>query len=273
MGNTAKALESYRKFLESIPLEHYRVMLKDVKWVEQDLPSEILPLGSIFHYYWHQQDFLDFDSWFEQFWDELHTNPTSFVVLRDFKKYYFDKDDDGWFKLGFRARMYRTWVSVLTQLDFCYAFLYACERQNKRLTLEANAELDAKGVNLRIGQLDFQVAKITQRKEARPSAAERKKIAIPYAVYNLDEYMRLSLSSRVSPENRIKYRRSMQAFHKYFISLKNGFVVFGENYVNRIVENLDEPARLRAGINQILLELSGATVIEQYLSEAYEYKF
>ena len=257
MGNAATALQSYRKFLESIPLDKYRGKLKDVKWVEQDLYPELLPLGSIFRNYWHEQNFLDFESWFEQFWEELHSNPASLVPLKHFKKYYFDKDNDGWFKLGFKARMYRTWVSVLTQLDFCYIFLYVCEKQGKHLRLEANAELDAKGVDLRVGQLDFQVAKITHRKEARPSGAEKKKIAIPYAVYNVDEYVRLSHSPRVSPANRTKYRNSLQAFHKYFIYLKNGFVVFSELYVDQIVTNLDNPLKLRATINKMLLELSG----------------
>ncbi len=33
-------LTNYRKFLESIPLSKYREELKDIKWVEQDLPKE-----------------------------------------------------------------------------------------------------------------------------------------------------------------------------------------------------------------------------------------
>lgn len=33
-------LEKYRKFLETIPLAKYREELKDIKWVEQDLPKE-----------------------------------------------------------------------------------------------------------------------------------------------------------------------------------------------------------------------------------------
>lgn len=257
MMTASELLHSYRKFLESIPLDEYRDKLRDVKWVEQDLYPELLPLTSIFDNYWHKQNFLDFESWFEQFWEELHSDPIRATALQSFKKYYFDKDDDGWFKLGFKARMYRTWVSVLTQLDFCYMFLYVCEQRSKSLRLEANAELNARGVNLRIGQLDFQVAKITHRKEARPSGAERRKITIPYAVYDIGELERLSCSPRVSPTNRRKYQNALKAFYKYFLSLKNSFVVFSEHYVNQIVANLDSISKVRAAIDTMLRELSG----------------
>ncbi len=74
MGNAATALDSYRKFLESIPLDEYRERFRIVKWVEQDLPRDLLPQWSIFKHYWHEQNFLDFNSWFEDFWEELHSN-------------------------------------------------------------------------------------------------------------------------------------------------------------------------------------------------------
>lgn len=257
MKDAVNALQTYRRFLESIPLDRYRDELKDVKWVEQDLYPELLPLVSVFRNYWHRQNFLDFETWFEQFWGELHSNRESLIALKAFKKYYFDKEDDGWFKLGFKARMYRTWVSVLTQLDFCYMFVYVCKKQGKHLMLEANAELDAQGINLRVGELDFQVGKITHRKEARPSEEViKKKITIPYAVYNIDEYKRLSVSPRVSEISKRKYRNAIQAFDRYFVTLKNGFVVFSEFYVMQIVANLDNSYQLQATINALRREIA-----------------
>lgn len=258
MGNAAIALQSYRKFLESIPLDDYREKFRIVKWVEQDLPRDLLPQGSIFRHYWHEQNFIDFESWFEDFWEELQTDVMSVAALKDFKKYYFDKNNDGWFKLGFKARMYRTWTAVLTQLDFCYMFAYVCHKQGRSVNLEANAELDISGIDLRVGNIDFEVGKITQRKEARSAAAARRnRIRIPYAVFNVGEYERKSHSSRVSPSSRIEYRNALQAFHKYFVLLKNGFVVFSEHYVDQVVRNLDDPDNLKAAISRMLLELSG----------------
>lgn len=117
--NSINDLKKYREFLETIPLDKYREELKNVKWVEQDLNkagqiqlgSALLPLASIFKYYWEKRQFLTFEKWFESFWEELNTKSESKQALKEFKKYYFDKNGDGWFKKGFKARMYRTWVS------------------------------------------------------------------------------------------------------------------------------------------------------------------
>lgn len=256
--DSLEALQRYSRFLESIPLDEYREEFRIIKWVEQDLPRDLLPQGSIFRHYWHTQNFLDFESWFEDFWEELQSDTTSVTVLKDFKKYYFDKNNDGWFKLGFKARMYRTWTAVLTQLDFCYMLAYICDKHGRKVKLEANAELDISGIDLRVGNIDFEVGKITQRKEARSAAiARRNRIRIPYAVFDIDEYERLSQSQRVSPSNRRNYHNALQAFHKYFVLLNNGFVVFSEYYVDQVARNLDDPDKLKTMIKRLLTELSG----------------
>lgn len=257
MSNAVNDLASYRKFLESIPLAKYRGELKDIKWVEQDLPKEMLPLASIFRYYWNKRKYLDFEEWFETFWGELNANSESKQVLKQFKKYYFDKNGNGWFKAGFKARMYRTWVSVLTQLDFCYVFEYICAKEGKNLQLEANAELDRKGIDAKVGDIGFQVAKISQRKEARTGHKKKKVVTIPYAVFRIDEFKRKSESSRVKPKDRIGYKKAIASFYKYFILLKNGFVVFNESYLKRIIDNIDDIEKVNSAVEQIALELSG----------------
>jgi len=258
MVDSLEVLHQYRRFLESIPLDEYREKFRIIKWVEQDLPKDLLPQGSIFRHYWHEQNFLDFECWFEDFWGELQSNATRLTALKDFKKYYFDKNNDGWFKLGFKARMYRTWTAVLTQLDFCYMLAHVCDKHSKKVKVEANAELDISGIDLQVGDIDFEVSKITQRKEARSAAtARRNRIRIPYAVFNVDEYERKSHSQRVSPSSRIEYRNALHAFRKYFLLLKNGFVVFSEHYVDQVVRNLDNPDELKTMIERLLTELSG----------------
>lgn len=62
--------------------------------MEQDLPKEILPLTSIFRYYWEQRNFLSFEDWFEKFWEEINTNSVSKSSLEKFKKYYFNRELD-----------------------------------------------------------------------------------------------------------------------------------------------------------------------------------
>jgi len=262
MCSATRDLELYREFLESIPLDEFREEFRKIKWVEQDLPAEMLPLASIYEHYWDAHNFLDFDSWFECFWEELHSTPESLRVVKQFKKYYFDKDGDGWFKEGFKARMYRTWIALLTQLDFCYVLASVAEKQDKELELVCNAELDRKGIDLRIGDIGFQVAKVSQRKEARAAAKTKKKggievISIPYPVYNIQEIERKTTSSRVKPENREAYKRTLVSFFRYCAILDNEFVVFGEDYVTPIVENIGDPNELKKRLTQISLELSG----------------
>lgn len=253
--NPIEDLKKYHKFLETIPLGKYREELKDIKWVEQDLPMEILPLASIFKYYWEERRFLSFDEWFEIFWKELNTNPQSKEALKRFKKYYFDKNNDGWFKKGFKARMYRTWISVLTQLDFCYMFEYVSAKEGKNLQLKCNADLDARGIDARVMDIDFQVAKISHRKEARTAGGKKRVVTIPYAVFNIEELERRCYSPRV--KDRSEYQKTLSSFRKYFAQLQNGFIVFKENYIRPIIDNIDSIEKVRKVIRQILLELSG----------------
>jgi len=257
MKDPIEDLRKYRKFLESIPLDKYREELKDVKWVEQDLPPEILPLISIFKYYWEERKFLDFEEWFEKFWKEINTSEKSKKALEKFKRYYFNKslEENEWFKKGFKARMYRTWLSILTQLDFCYMFEYICAKERKNFQLKCNAELDAKGIDAKVNDIEFQVKKISQRKEARRINRKKKVIPIPYVVYNIEDLKKKINNPRV--RNKTRYQKMLKAFHNYFECLENGFVVFKENYLKQIINTLSDIEKIRERVNKILIELCG----------------
>jgi len=225
--------------------------------VEQDLPKEILPLASIFKYYWEERKFLKFDEWFEEFWGEINTSSESKKALEEFKKYFFNKslEENDWFRKGFKARMYRTWVSVLTQLDFCYMFEYVCAKEGINLQLECNAELDAKGIDAKVNNIGFQIAKISQRKEARTVGGKKKIITIPYAVFNIEEFEKRVTSPRVKDKS--GYQKALGSFHKYFTLLKNGFVVFKENYLKQIINHINDVEKVRQTVDEISIELSG----------------
>ena len=257
MKDSFTDLERFRRFLESIPLEKYREELKTIKWVEQDLPREILPLESIFKYYWEKKEFLSFEDWFEDFWSEINISQEKKEALEGFKRYFFDRglDENDWFKKGFKARMYRTWISLLTQLDFCYVFEHVASKKKLNLSLVCNAELDAKGIDAMVNDIGFQIAKISERKEARAGKTRRKILPIPYAVYNLDKINRKISNPRT--RNKAKYIKMLEVFYKYFSVLKNGFVVFREDYVERIVDNINDFNGLREIIFEIQNELTG----------------
>jgi hypothetical protein len=255
MRNTKESdLYRFRDFLGKIPLVKYREEFKDIKWVEQDLPKEILPLRSIYKYYWDKREFLDFEEWFEEFWKEINENQESKKALEEFKKYYFNRtiEENDWFKKGFKARMYRTWISILTQLDFCYMFEYICEKERRNFTIECSAELDMKGIDAKVGETYFQIAKITHRKEARPGKRKMKIIQVPYAVFDIEELQRRIQNPQT--RNKEKYRKLLKAFEKYFDVLENGFVVFKEDYVKMIIENLENQEELEKIISKIFKE-------------------
>jgi hypothetical protein len=153
--------------------------------------------------------------------------------------------------------MYRTWISVLTQLDFCYVFEYVCAIKGINLQLECSAELDEKGIDARVNDIGFQVAKISQRKEARSGGTKKTIITIPYPVFNIEEIKRKIISNRVKEENKIRYQKILEAFNRYFIQLKNGFIVFGEKYIEEIVNNINDIEKVREAVNKIWKELSG----------------
>ncbi len=256
MKNPEEKLADYRQFLTTIPLKEYRENFKSIKWVEQDLYKKMLPQWSIFRCYWESENFMSFDEWFEDFWKELHSSDKSHEVLKEFMKYYFDKDDNGWFKKGFKARMYRTWASVLTQLDLCYVLVYLSDKLNIDLSLEANADLDIKGIDLIVNGVSLGVTKISERKEAR-AGKKKRLISVPYAVFNMEVYKKRIESTRVTPENRQQYKRTVEAFYEYFHMLGNGFVVFADEYGKRILENSNDESALKQAIENISSEIRG----------------
>ena len=263
MKNPLEDLKKYRYFLETIPLDEYRKKLKDIKWMEQDLVPQLFPLKSIYTNYWEGADFLSFEDWFDKFWNELQQNQPQKIkdlkeLVRAHRKFYEDKVNNNLNNkvfLGFKARMYRTWISVLTQLDFCYMFEHICAKEGKDLQLESNAELDAQGIDARINDIGFQIAKISQRKEAAKILRKKKVVLIPYVVWDIDE-LKQKLQN---PKTRIKsiYQKMINSFEKYFVRLENGFIVFREGYLKIIIDNIENIEAVRKAVKKISLELSG----------------
>lgn len=76
-------------------------------------------------------------------------------------------------------------------------------------------------------------------------------------MFNIEEFERLINSPRVRDENKKGYQNALKAFHRYFIRLKNGFVVFYEDYLLAIIDNIDNIKKVRKAVERISLELSG----------------
>jgi hypothetical protein len=68
--------------------------------------------------------------------------------------------------MGFKARIYRTLISLLTQFQFAYSW-----RANCKLPLDSSAEMDMNGLDALVKYKDksigIQMKKETYRREAR----------------------------------------------------------------------------------------------------------
>ncbi len=231
-----RAREGFREFLKTIDLDKYRMLFKDKKYVEQDLPEGVVKemLKSLYEYYWVNKQFLSFDEWFNILWSRV----TKLEEFKNFIWYYWrmtlgkDKDWDEWFKVGFQARLYRTWTAVLTQFDFMYTFACVLEEKGMKMPISASPELNMKGVDLRLrvkdSLIDFQVSKISHRKEAR-GEIRKGVIVIPYPV--------------VSRRNLANKPNILNIFDKYYEELENGFIVFkkelAEEVLNKVLRGED----------------------------------
>ena len=229
----AKAiLEKFETFLATIPLDRYREELEPVKTVEQNLPRDLNPLPAIYANYWVSsvpKKFPDYEDFFCTWWRN-HLLP-----LDDFIQKYFWGCSRDFVRLGFKARLYRTLISVLTQFHFAYSWKAYCQ-----LELEASDELDMNGIDALVHcegkRIGLQIKKETYRPEARERGrfASRRipvdiMIEIPYTLTKPEEWERQIKGARKS-DTRERYELFFLLAKKLQRWLDNGFVVFQPDY-------------------------------------------
>lgn len=182
-----KDLSKFEEFLKSINMEKY-YHLRLIKTVEQDLPKDLLPLELYYEYYWNTTDFKDYDEVFRIYWNEK-LNP----YIYEFIKKYFYGCSLQFIEEGFRARLYRIWVSILTQFHFQYLWNALFDEN-----IVSTPDLDFIGIDgvfemnkLKVG---IQIKKISYRKEVldrRFAKSQRNYVDIivevPYLVIDVED--------------------------------------------------------------------------------------
>ena len=245
-------LKDFENFLAGIPLEKYRKELMPVKTVEQDLPPKLNPLPAIYESYWHPERrdssprFPDYEEFFEKWW-ERNTD-----AIDDFKRTYFWGCSYEFVRLGFKARIYRTLISVLTQFHFAYTWLVYC-----RSHLSSSPELDMRGLDAKVEVKDIevgiQIKKQTYRSEAKgPGRFSSRRypvaliIEVPYTLLKEDEWKHKA--DRARKEETRTYAEYFRVLAKeYQRWLENDFVVFAPDYAMMVerfaIEKTTEIAR------------------------------
>jgi hypothetical protein len=214
-------LQQYVDFLLTIDLSKYREKYRLIKSVEEDLPNNVQILDSIYQYYWVERNLLPFEEFISkvivdknQELREYNRKRSGYSVLADPA---FELFLEGWV-----ARQYRTWVSILTQIQLGY--LAASVFPDKKIIM--SEELDRKGIDIRIsGLIDIGVKKVTKRTDVTILSEESEGVTpIKYWVPSGEVLKNPKL------KNGKGYKKAYLDFLNdgYLDHLENGFIIFNK---------------------------------------------
>jgi len=176
-------LEKFDKFLQSVELMAYREKYMPIKIVEMNLPKSIQAIELLYRVYWDEKNFIDFEEFYKIYEKEKRHE------LRKFQK------KSGMcpkcFKKGIKARTYRTWAGLITQIHAGYV----AERVFGPSTVKMSEELDRHDADIQVQYkgiiLNYDVKKIANagvmgRGHVPRNPILGEKISIRYEVPNLD---------------------------------------------------------------------------------------
>ena len=158
-------------------------MYMSIKIVEMNLPKSIQAIEFLYRVYWDDKHFIDFDDFYKIYEKEKRRE------LRKFQK------KSGMcskcFKKGIKARTYRTWAGLITQIHAGYV----AERVFGPGTVKMSEELDREDADIQVQYkgiiLNYDVKKIANagvmgRGHVPRNSILGEKISIRYEVPNLD---------------------------------------------------------------------------------------
>jgi len=215
--------KEYENFLSTIDLKKYREQYSKIKSVEEDLPKNIQILKLIYKTYWEDKKFTDYDS----FWDVYFKLYEKLLIDYNIKRNGNSIHSDGAYLAfldGLKARLYRTWASILGQIQLGYVIKSIYTDREVLMS----AELDWGGVDIRVvGYEDYDVKKITKRKDIKTERINNDEtIKIRYYVPSRDviENPYLKNGEYCKPYLDFKKDNTLDI-------LPNGFVIFTENVI------------------------------------------
>lgn len=224
--------KKFEKFLSSVDLDSYREKYRPIKIVEMDLPKDIQAISLLYEVYWDKKEFISFDDFYKIYLKEKKE------LLELFRKKI--RMCEKCFYLGLPARIYRTWASLITQIQGGYV----AESVFGKDTVSMSGELDYKGADIQVNYkghiLNYQVSKESFSREVRAQKEVKKKIEgefidLPYTVPNNDVF---DNPKKRDGEYKIAYIRFMK--DKTLKRLENGFVIFTEKAFKPQKEKIDK---------------------------------
>lgn len=227
--------EKFDNFVKTIDLEKYRLQYSHIKIVEMDLPANIQALKTIYKYYWSEIDLdniPDFDKYYELYYNDCKNEIELFRIKTEMC--------ENCFKKGLKARIYRTWASLITQIHAGYV----AEKVYGKGSVEMSDVLDHEGKDFVITYnektIPIQVKKETHRPEARILRKNSDDIiSIFYCVPQKKDFERpYYVKTKI-------LKPQMSDFVAYSSDgildrYSNGFVVFTEKVFRDLIPYFDE---------------------------------
>lgn len=224
-------LQKFEKFLKIIDLEKYRQKYQPIKIVEMDLDRDIISVYSIIELYWDKRDFVCFEEFYKKFLVKYKN------ALDKFRKKV--KMCKKCFYLGMEARVYRTWVSLLTQI---HAGLLAEEVFGKDSIIMTGILDVEKSVDFQIfynsSQYNVHIKKISQSREVRQERPKPKNplpgqhIKLNYLVWNPGK---TKYDKKGNPRKWFLKSQKLYAGNRF----QNGFIVFKKEYFEDLKKTIN----------------------------------
>lgn len=210
-------LDKFEEFLKQIDLNKYRKLYSKIKLVELDLPRNIQAINHLYEYYWTKRDgYLGYEDFYKQYLDDLQKEIEEFR-----EESLFSKD---MFYLGLPARIYRTWASLLTQIQGGYV----AENMYGSSAVDMSSELDYRGVDFSITinakTINVQIKKQTASREVRAPWKQTKR-SFPDPVI-IVEYEVLGDIYKKDGSYRKPYLDWQKKWSGKLKRLDNGFIIF-----------------------------------------------
>ena len=224
-------LQEFTEFLKTIDLKKYRKEYAPIKIVEMDLPKDVQAIILLYKVYWDEKNFLSFEEFYKRYEEE---NKNAIEIFE--KKTTMCHDC---FSRGLKARIYRTWASIITQIHGGYV----AESVFGNGSVDMSRELDSMGADFRVTYknkfLNYQVKKtsfsgvMSRKPLPRKKKLEGEGIDIKYEVPTC-----LSDPKTKKGEFRKPYIRFVE--DKRTESFENGFVVFTKETFLPKKQEIDE---------------------------------
>ncbi len=210
-------LQKFDKFLKTVNLKGYRKKYSHIKIVEMDLSKDIQAIELLYKMYWDKKKFISFDDFYKKYLKEKKEAIEKFKIKTTMC--------NDCFKRGLKARIYRTWAGLITQIHAGYV----AESVFGKGSVDMSRELDSMGADIRVKYkgrfLNYQVKKtsfsgvMSRRPLSRKKKIKGENIDIKYEVPAC-----LSDPKTKKGEFRKPYLRFLE--DKRTKAFENGFVVF-----------------------------------------------